>query len=232
MEHDVQPFIKFAPGNHLILGAVGVGKTRLIWSLLQGEELNGKQDINIVLTDHPKHLWLNSDSVPISHIHPYSSDLSWVTTPQKPGVYYAACDYLPRMHTFVECLSNYALNPDTLKSPVRVFFDFPDKFWHSEFFMEQIRRLFYISRSAAEDDHQLEIWSVASVGKDLLPLAPDLFDQEHYILLNPVSPLLVETVNKLMPASFTIDDFGENPEKRGGFYYLPGPEGPVYFRAA
>lgn len=231
MEHDVQPFKAFMPGNHLVLGAAGVGKTRLIWSLLQSKEFCQDNTVNIVLTDHSKPLWHGPNDTPIFHISPYANDLNWIANPQKPGIYYAACDYLPRMHTFLECLANYSRNIDQMKAPVRVFLDFPNKYWLNDFFMEQIGRLLYISESCDFEAPELEVWTTMSIGRDI-PYPNLKGYQGHKLLLNPLNESMLESANQLMNTSLAMNDFGARPVKDDGFYYLPSSEKKIYYKIA
>lgn len=113
MEQNVRPFEKFLPGSHLILGEAGSGKTRLIWSILQGKDFVEDHSINIVLTDSEKRIWYNPPNNPVHTINPYETDISWVTEPTKPGIYYCACDYAPRIITFLECLATWSIHEKT-----------------------------------------------------------------------------------------------------------------------
>lgn len=227
VEHQIQPFTSFIPGNHLILGAAGVGKTRLIWSLLQSKEYYGENTINIVLTDSSKHAWHDpSPTTPIIPIDPYSTNMRWIAEPTVPGIYFAACDYLPRVITFLECLANYARSSEgNLQNPVRVFIDFPVKFWRDACFIEQLDRLQYISDSHSENEGQrLDIWMVMTVAKDLPAKVLSPLQKSNLIVLNPASKPWLSEVQNLLGKTFPqlellLNKDGKSQEN--GFYYFP-----------
>jgi len=129
MEQLIKPFEKFLPGSHLVLGEAGSGKTRLIWSNSYKKKIYVKDDsINIVLTDAEKRIWSKPTNNPIFTFNPFDTNISWVTEPQKPGIYYCACEYAPRVITFLECLASWAIqNEKNMNNKVRVFCRLPVK---------------------------------------------------------------------------------------------------------
>jgi len=230
MERLIKPFEKFLPGNHLILGEAGSGKTRLIWSILQEKEFVEDNSINIVLTDSEKRIWFNPTANPIRTINPYHTDISWVAEPQKPGIYYCACEYAPRVITFLECLSTWALqNEANLMNIVRVFVDFPSKYWNLTGFIEQLTRLHYISRN--REDDKIEIWSVLGSLKKITAASRVLFENINLVLLNPFPKDWSDNICKILdlkderlPRLISQID-NDKPE---GFYYIPKTEPVLY----
>ena len=226
VQHQVEPFTEFVPGNHLVLGAAGVGKTRLIWSLLQSQKFCGEKRINIVLTDSAKRMWQEHTENPVIPVDPYATNMRWIAEPTEPGIYLAACDYLPRVITFLECLANFARRYEgTIPNPVRVFVDYPHKFWRDACFVEQLGRLHFISESLSDDGAQLfEIWLVLTPSKELPPNAQSLWRNSHFILMNPISQAWLQEADvfagKHQPPLSALKDVWSKDVSQG-FYYLP-----------
>lgn len=234
MEHQFQPFKTFVPGNHLVLGEAGVGKTRLIWSLLQSPEFYDQETINIVLTSS-EHIWQNHIENPIIPVDPYATDMRWIAEPSEPGTYYAACDYLPRVLTFLECLANYARkNEENFKKTIRVFIDFPIKFWLDACFVEQLARLHYISESLVEDGIcPLHLWVVMPVLKELTMKAKSLIKNSHLIFINPFSQTWLEQIKDIMAKPLSQLEKMTNAQGKStdtGFYYLPSGQTDAYLQ--
>ena len=229
-------FSSLVPGNHLILGAAGVGKTRFIWSLLENKDFCGEHTINIVLTDSAKRNWHGPTPEPVIPVDPYSTNMRWIAEPTGPGIYFAACDYLPRAVTFLECLANFARSSEgNLKNPVRVFVDYPVKFWRDTCFLEQMERLRFISDTFSEDGVTLfNIWTVLTAGKDLTAKILAAIEKSHLIFLNPASKNVLTQVKdelvKYYPQFETLagDDYKVSDS---GFYYLPDNEPYIYLQA-
>ncbi len=229
MEQIVKPFERFLPGSHLIIGEAGSGKTRLIWSILQEKEYVEDDSINIVLTDSEKRIWYNPTKNPIITINPYDTNISWVTEPNKPGIYYCACDYAPRIITFLECLATWAIqNEKNLTNKVRIFVDFPSKFWSLPEFVEQLSRLHYIASSKDVEDHPIEIWSVF---KKITPQAKSLFQNVNIVLLNPFPQSLLDNLCKIL--NLKCENLTEllnriDRKLKDGYYYIPANEESIY----
>jgi hypothetical protein len=226
MEQSIRPFEKFLPGSHLILGEAGSGKTRLIWSILQEKDYVEDDSINIVLTDSEKRIWYNPKRNPIVTINAYDTNLSWVTEPNRPGIYYCACDYAPRIITFLECLATWSIqNEKNIDNKVRIFVDFPAKYWSLPEFVEQLNRLHYITASQNEDDNPLiEIWSVLGSLKKITPKAKPLFQHANLVMLNPFPENWSSNVCKLLDLKYEnlpVLLAGIDNKFNDGFYYIP-----------
>lgn len=236
VEQQLSPFTDFLPGNHLVLGAAGVGKTRLIWSLLQSREFCGENRINIVLTDSAKRIWQEHSETPIIPMDPYATDMRWIAEPTKPGIYLAACDYLPRVITFLECLANFARNYEgDIPSPVRVFVDFPLKYWRDACFLEQLGRLHFISETlSAEGAQLLEVWQVLTPAKELPPSAQALWRHSNLIVINPFTESWLKEaanlVGKHEPPLSAVENV-LNQDVSRGFYYLPDKGESIYLNS-
>ncbi len=235
VEEQIKPFSTFVPGNHLILGAAGVGKTRFIWSLLQDKQFCGEHTINIVLTDSAKRQWHEPTPEPVIPVDPFGTNMRWIAEPTVPGIYFASCDYLPRVVTFLECLANFARSTEgNLKNPVRVIVDFPVKFWRDPCFLEQLERLHYISDTFSEDGVTMfDIWTVLTAGKDLTGkiLAP--IEKSHLIFLNPASKTILTQVKDVLInyyPQFQILTGADHKAPETGFYYLPDNEQNIYLQ--
>ena len=223
MEQEFESFTNFVPGNHLVLGATGVGKSLLILSLLQTNEFSDKQTINIVLTDSPKLICQYTIPNPIISVDPYSTDMSWIAEPRVPGIYYCACDYLPRIVTFLECLANVTRgNEGNLKYPIRLFIDFPPKFWQNEAVVEQIVRLIYISNILTNHIFRpLTLWTVFTYLKELSPKAKVILEKTHLVIIKPLSKSwFKETITSLEKEFAHLKSISSNVDNKG-FFYLP-----------
>ena len=231
MEQELQAFTNFFPGNHLVLGASGVGKSLLILSLLQTNEFSDKETINIVLTESAKHIFQYTIPNPIISVDPYSTDMRWIAEPTVPGIYYCACDYLPRVVTFLECIANFARgNESHLKRPIRLFLDFPPKYWQSGSMVEQVTRLNYISNTLTDDDFRpLSLWTVFTSIKELSSKAKSLLDKTHLIIIKPISkPWFVETANNLEKQFAHLKSIDDTKGDNKGFFYLPFTDENIY----
>ncbi|MHB1654069.1 MAG: hypothetical protein ACYCVD_16580 [Desulfitobacteriaceae bacterium] len=233
MENLVQPFQNFLPGNHFVMGAAGVGKTRLIWSLLQDVDFCGKETINIILTDSQERLSQGLSPVPLTQVDPYSTDMRWIAEPTEPGIYFTSCGYIPRATTFIECLANYIRRFEgTIKNPIRVFIDFSSKYWRDTSFLDQLARLHYISESVTSDkERPLSIWAVLTDLKELSHQAQGMLHYAHLVLMNPVVPAALQELDtffgkSLLPRATTLFPPGKTI---GGFYYVPFTEDNIYF---
>jgi len=224
LEKIVKPFERFFPGNHLILGEAGSGKTRLIWFLLQGKEYIEDNSINIVLTDSEKRIWSKPKNNPIVTLNPYDTDISWATNPHRPGIYYCACEYSPRIITFLECLATWAMHHENVANKtVRLFVDFSSKYWNLPEFVEQLIRLHYIVDGQHELNGSIEIWSVFGSLKKLPVKARPLFQKSNLVLLNPFPQEWSENISDLLSLK---DEKAEliaqiNKQQTEGYYYLP-----------
>jgi len=224
LEQIAKPFEKFFPGNHLILGEAGSGKTRLIWWLLQEKEYAEDNSINIVLTDSEKRIWSRPKNYPIFVLDPYDTDISWATNPHKPGIYYCACDYAPRLVTFLECLATWAMNQENVAGKtVRLFVDLSSKYWALPEFVEQLIRLHYIMDGRNEMDGSIEIWSVFGSLKKIPLKAKPLFQKSSLVLLNPIPQDWTENIGGFLDLkeekAALITQIDEQQTK--GYYYLP-----------
>ncbi|RNC29435.1 MAG: hypothetical protein AWM53_00433 [Candidatus Dichloromethanomonas elyunquensis] len=234
MEQVVRPFEKFLPGSHLIIGEAGSGKTRLIWSILQEKDYVEDDSINIVLTDSEKRIWYGPTQNPIITIDPYQTNISWATEPKKPGIYYCPCEYAPRIITFLECLATWAIqNEKNIDNKVRIFVDFPAKFWSLPEFVEQLNRLHYITASQDSEDPSIEIWSVFCSLKKMIPEAKILFQDINLVLLNPFPENWSNNICKLLdlkcenlPALLEAMNYS----LKDGFYYIPSSEEELYLQ--
>lgn len=232
MEQIVRPFEKFLPGSHLILGEAGSGKTRLIWSLLQEKDYVEDDSINIVLTDSEKRIWSKPTRNPIITIDPFKTDISWITEPKKPGIFYCACDYPPRVITFLECLATWAIqNEKNINHKVRVFIDFSSKYWLLPEFIEQLHRLHYITAEQKDENRSLEIWAVLGSLKKISPHAKPLFQQVSLVMLNPFPEAWSSNLSELLdikcenlPELLTGIDNNVND----GYYYIPCDQNQLY----
>ncbi|MDR1603516.1 MAG: hypothetical protein LBS10_01830 [Gracilibacteraceae bacterium] len=231
MNEQTLPFTRFRPGSHLILGEAGSGKSKLIWSLLQTPDFTQNKAINIVLSDASQRMWFDETTRnPIRAIDPFNPDINWIARPSVPGIYYCACDYAPRVITFVECLATWALQaPEEAASRVRLFLDFSAKCWSRPEFVEQATRLHYI----ATNQENIEIWAVVGAYKKVSPLVRSLFEKTGLIFVNPFPAGLIDeicealglkrdTLPGLSLVSFT---------RKTGFYYIPYNEEAAYWQA-
>lgn len=224
MEQDVKPFENFFSGSHLILGEAGTGKTKLIWSILQDRDYVKENSINIVLTDSEKRMWDESHQTPVTIINCYDPDISWATNPSKPGIYYCACDYAPRIITFLECLATWAiLNEEKINHKVRIFIDISSKTWALPEFTEQVTRLHYIAASQ-EEGSPIEIWAVLGSLKKLTNQAKSIFACINLIMMNPISPLWIDEVKDIV--GINCKDLRDKLAtiqggEKEGYYYAP-----------
>ncbi|MFA6807376.1 MAG: hypothetical protein WCR27_00105 [Eubacteriales bacterium] len=235
MEQQVKPFINFLPGSHLILGEAGSGKTRLICSLLQSKNFYEENSVNIVLTDSEKRIWSKPAENPVTTIDPFSTDISWITDPTKPGIYYCACNYAPRLITFLECLATWARqNEEKIQNSIKVFIDYPVQLLMLPEFIEQLTRLHYISETLNNNDsHPIDIWTVLGTHKDISPKAKLLFKNSNLILVNPfpdrwnnyLSELQKEKSEQLKTQLPQI-----NQTLKDGFYYFPYNDNSFYLQ--
>jgi len=231
MEQIIKPFERFFSGSHLILGEAGSGKTRLIWSILQEKDYAEDNSINIVLTDSEKRIWSNPINNPVITINPFDTDISWVTEPKNPGIYYCACEYAPRVITFLECLATWAIQNESFQNKVRIFIDFPTKYWNLPNFLEQLNRLHYFIAGQNGENNPIEIWSVPGSLKKITLEAKDLFQNVNLVLLNPFPADWSTSVcnlpglkNENFPELFALIDHN----KTEGYYYIPKSETILY----
>lgn len=224
MEQNVKPFEEFFSGSHLILGEAGSGKTKLIWSILQDREYVKENSINIVLTDSDKRMWAESRQNPVTIINPYDSDISWVTNPSEPGIYYCACDYAPRIITFLECLATWAIQHENqIDNKVRVFIDVSSRIWALPEFIEQVNRLHFIGTSQ-EEDSPIEIWAVLGSLNKLSNQAKLVFACTNLILMNPISQTWISELKDIVGLNCgNLRDRLDSVEigKKEGYYYAP-----------
>jgi hypothetical protein len=229
MEQNVKPFETFFPGNHLILGEAGSGKTKLIWSILQDKDYVKENSINIVFIDSEKRMWEESRQIPVKIINPYHSDISWAAEPSKPGIYCCACDYVPRIVTFLECLATWAIqNEKSIEQKVRVYIDLSSKTWALPEFIEQVKRLHYIAASQ-EGETAIEIWAILGSLKKLPPQAKGIFADINLILMNPLSSSWLEEIKGTVGSRCdNLQDklAGIQTGEKEGYYYAPckGPD--------
>ncbi|MHB8126507.1 MAG: hypothetical protein ACYDEJ_12870 [Desulfitobacteriaceae bacterium] len=231
MKQEFQPFTNFVSGNHLVLGASGVGKSLLIMSLLQTNEFSDKNTINIVLSASSKHIYQYTVPNPIISIDPYSTNLNWISEPTVPGIYYCACDYLPRIVTFLECLANFTRGGERkLQHPIRLFIDIPPKFWQDESIIEQIVRLNYISNSISDYEFRpLTLWTVFTSLKELSPKAKVLLEKTHLVIIKPIPQSWFKEILTILEKNFAhLKSINDNNENNRGFFYLPYTEDNIY----
>lgn len=231
MDQKILPFTNFAPGNHLVLGATGVGKSLLILSLLQTNQFSDDETINIVLTDSAKLIYQYTIPNPVISIDPYSTDLSWIAEPSVPGIYYCACDYLPRMITFLECIANFARGDEEhFKHPVRLFIDLPPKFWQNESVIGQMLRLNYISNSFTYSEFRpLTLWSVFTSLKDLSSQTQVILDKAHLVIVKPIPQSWFKEITISLEKDFAhLKNINNIIENKEGFFYLPNTETNIY----
>ena len=240
VEQVVKPFEKFLPGSHLILGEAGSGKTRLIWSILQEKDYVVDNSINIVLTDSEKRIWYNPSKNPIIPIDPYDTDISWVTEPNKPGIYYCACEYAPRVITFLDCLATWAIrNQNKTQTKVRIFIDFPHKYWTLPEFVEQLSRLQYIIGSPCDGDDSgaeslVELWTVLGPLKKISSEAKTLFKNINLVLLNPFPTNWAKSIAGVLDVkNVNLPKIleGIDSEAKEGYYYIPCAEEVLYLNS-
>lgn len=218
MEQQIKPFTGFLPGNHFIVGEAGSGKTRLIWDILQTGNFFQHESFNFVLTDSEKRIWSTPSKHPTTIVHPYDPDISWIANPQKSGICYCACDYAPRVITFLECLSTWAVQKH-LTCPVRVFLDFPEKFWSITEFVDQLARLYYISKTLHQD-YPLEIWTVFGTYKTVSPKAKSFLKNSNLLIVNPLPEKWLQSFSDWLNVdpSYLINLIEENEsQKKKGF---------------
>lgn len=238
VEQVAKPFEKFLPGSHLILGEAGSGKTRLIWSILQEKDYVMDNSINIVLTDSEKRIWYNPSKNPIIPVDPFDTDIAWVTEPNKPGIYYCACEYAPRVITFLECLATWAIrNENKITNKVRIFIDFPVKYWALPEFVDQLSRLQYIVGSQCNEDvltekiSPIELWTVLGPFKRISSQAKTLFQNVNMVLLNPFSQIWSKSIVSMLDTkSDNLPELLDNidPDINDGYYYIPCAEKAIY----
>lgn len=234
MQSQIIAFERFLPGNHVLLGAAGVGKTRLLWLLLQDPGFREENTVDILLTDSKDRFNQGVSALHVVHVEPYATDLAWISEPVKPGIYFSSCPYTPRNTTFLECLANYVRQAEgMIPSPIRLFLDFSAKHWQDSSFLEQIIRLHYISTSMREEGVEaLSIWSVVSSLTNLPFQAKGIWKDAHFILLTPVASASLAALDSLrgrtLPAS--AQEAVLTSRQIGEFFYLPRSEDSVYRR--
>lgn len=235
VEIEVQPFQNFLRGNHLVIGAAGVGKTRLLLSLLQDEAFCGDNLIQLVLTDSQERLNQALSPVPLAHIDPYAIDLRWIAEPSSPGIHFTSCGYIPRTTTFVECLANFVRQSEgNIPYPIRTFVDFSERYWENTAFIEQFARLHYISESIATDEARpLSIWTVLTSLSDLPLETHGMLPSAHLILMNPVLPNVLQEVDDFFSKdlSSSAASLLASGKDVGGFYYIPSAANVIYYSA-
>lgn len=225
-------FQRFLPGNHVLLGAAGVGKTRLLWSLLDDPGFRGENTVDILLTDSKDRFNQGVSPLHVVHVEPYATDLSWISEPIKPGIYFSSCSYTPRNITFLECLANYVRQAEGLiPHPIRLFIDFSAKHWKDNAFFEQLIRLHYISTLMREEGVEtLSIWNVLSTLTNLPSSAQSMWKDANFILLSPVESASLAALDSFLvrtplPSSHTAIITGRQV---GEFFYLPRKEEKIY----
>ncbi|MDR0434258.1 MAG: hypothetical protein LBH21_04235 [Gracilibacteraceae bacterium] len=230
MSEQTLPFTHFRPGSHLILGEAGSGKSKLIWATLQTPEFTQNNAVNIVLTDADQRMPFDEAiRNSVRDLEAYNTDITWITQPSEPGVYHCACDYAPRVITFIECFATWALQaPDEGGSPVRLFLDFSAKFWDRPEFVEQLARLHYI----ASNRENIEIWAIIGSYKKVSPLARTLFEKTGLIFVNPFpAGLINEICDALGLKRDTLPGLALVAfERKTGFYYIPYNEKAAYWK--
>jgi hypothetical protein len=230
MQENTSPFTGFQTGSHLILGEPGSGKTKLIWSVLQTSAFSDDSAINIVLTDTSQRMWYENTMNPIRVLDSSNPDISWITQPSEPGIYYCPCDYAPRVITFLECLATWAVhNQNETSQKVRLFLDFSTKCWTRAEFVEQLTRLHYISTNQVN----IEIWAIIGAYKKVSLLARTLFDKTNLILVNPFPANLMAEICETLGLNRSSLPGLEfiNFERPTGFYYIPYNEQAAYWHS-
>lgn len=234
MEFEVEPFQNFVQGNHLVIGTPGIGKTRLLLSLLEDEHFCDENTIQIVLTDSQERLSQARSPVPLTHIDPYATDMGWIAEPSTPGIHFASCNYVPRTTTFVECLANFARQREgNITHPVRTFLDFSEHYWKDAAFVEQFSRLHYVSESIATGDvRPLSIWTVLTSLSELPLTAQGMLPHAHLILINPLTPNVLQEVDDFLGQNLAgnLPSPAASGKDAGGFFYLPCASQTVYYR--
>jgi len=227
MEQTASVFETFSSGSHLIIGEAGAGKTRFMWAVLQREDFGGNA-INIVLTDSQKNVWYRPSRNLITTLDPYCLDISWVSSPSRPGIYYCACEYIPRIITFLECLATWAIqsekDTESSSQTVRIFLDFSSKHWVLPEFVEQVARLHYISSTRGEDHaHPIELWISQGLSAKVPTKVRSFFSAFHQILLNPTPAPWIQEIPSWLgtPSPATECLSGLDPSIKDGFYYAP-----------
>ncbi|MCL1917294.1 MAG: hypothetical protein FWG14_03095 [Peptococcaceae bacterium] len=229
MEQTASAFETFSPGSHLIIGDAGSGKTRLMWAALQSNFLESDA-INIVLTDSQKNAWYLPSQKPIITLDPYSTDISWASNPTQSGIYYCACDYIPRIITFMECLSTWSIQSEhkkeSVRQPLRLFLDFSSKHWLLPEFIEQVSRLHYISSTRAEDhNHPIELWTSQGLSAKVPKKIRTFFSDFHIIVLNPAPAGWAQDITTWLgtpssaPSAAAACLQNADFQKPSGFYY-------------
>jgi hypothetical protein len=198
---------------------------------LQTNQFSDNDTINIVLTDSAKLIYQYTIPNPVISIDPYSTDLRWIAEPSVPGIYYCACEYLPRIVTFLECIANFARgDEENLKHPIRLIIDFPPKFWRNESVIGQMLRLNYISSSFSYCEFRpLTLWSVFTSLKDLSPQTKIILDKAHLVIVKPIpQSWLKEITNSLEKQFAHLKNINNIPENKEGFFYLPYTDTNIY----
>jgi hypothetical protein len=225
MDQTLSAFQTFSPGSHLIIGDAGSGKTRLMWAALQSDFLEGDA-INIVLTDSQKNAWYLPSKKPITTLDPYSTDISWASNPTRSGIYYCACDYIPRIITFLECLATWAIQSEnkteTAPQTLRIFLDFSAKHWLLPEFVEQISRLHYISSNRGDDHaHPIELWASQGLSAKIPVKIRSYFSGFHIVMLNPAPSSWAQGISTWLGGATAASALlqGADFQKASGFYY-------------
>ena len=234
VESQIIAFQHFRSGNHVLLGAAGVGKTRLLWSLLQDPGFSKENTVDILLTDSKDRFNQGVSSLHVVHVDPYATDLDWISEPVKPGIYFSSCQYTPRNTTFLECLANYARQAEgSFSPPIRLFLDFSLKHWHDKCFLEQAIRLHYISTTMSEEGSgSLSIWSVLSSLTNLPIQVQGIWKTAHFVLLSPVESETFTALASLRQRQIPFSDQQAilTSRKMGEVFYLPSNEETLYKR--
>ena len=232
VENQIIAFQNFLPGNHVLLGTAGVGKTRLLWSLLQDPSFRGENTVNILLTYSKDRFAQGVSQLHVVHVEPYATDLRWISEPSKPGIYFSSCSYTPRNTTFWECLANYVVQAEgAIPHPIRLFLDFSSKHWKDNCFLEQLIRLHFISKSIREEGTEvLNIWSVLSTLTNLPPQIKGIWKDAHLILLSPLDSTSLTNLQDFFNFSLTpsSQEALTTEKNLGRFYYLTHTEEKIY----